>query len=340
MSQKNRGTSGDVSRDYCRKYADIPDLTLARMLHKDEPVLFPTVERARSAVRYARAKKESGCGRKTPDPVPTIAPNTRAAFAYRAPASHAEPLTDVVIHGAQRILRLSDIHYPFHDERALSAAIEYGMKHDPTVVLLDGDVIDCHDLSDYDRDPRHRYTEDELRTIGAELDQFRRAFPKARILWKSGNHEDRLKRYLMRRAPDLYGLPGMDVPGLVAMTCGAGALDRVEWIERKRVIRCGHLAFLHGHEFGGCGGGVNPARWLFLRAGENAICGHFHRTSEHSEPSLSREQRGAWSTGCLCDMSPDYMPHNKWNHGFAWIEVEQAGTFRVKNIRIIDGKIR
>lgn len=331
---------GRVCREYCERHPDLPNLTLARMVVANEPKMFGDVNSARLIIAYLRGRRKSGRGRKITNPVVTTIADNRVQFQYRAPQTHAEPLTEFVIHGAQRILRLSDIHYPFHDERALTAAIEYGMKHDPAIVLLDGDVIDCHDLSDYERDPRHRYTETELGMIAGELAQLRQAFPKARILWKSGNHEDRLKRYLMRRAPDLFGLPNMDVPGLVCMVGGAGAMERVEWIDSKRVIRCGHLALLHGHEFGGGGGGVNPARWLFLRAGENAICGHFHRTSEHSEPSLSRQQRGAWSTGCLCEMSPAYMPHNKWNHGFAWIEVEASGNFRVKNIRIIDGAIR
>jgi hypothetical protein len=154
-----------------------------------------------------------------------------------------------------------------------------------------------------------------------------------------GNHEVRVKHFLMRKAPELFSLPNMDVPGLLCSYGGPQAMHRVEWVHDCRVVRTGHLAHLHGHEFRG-GGGVNPARWLFLRAGENAICGHFHRTSEHSEPSLSREQRGAWTTGCLCTETPDWMRHTKWNHGFAWIDVEADGSFRVKNIRVINGKVR
>jgi hypothetical protein len=34
------------------------------------------------------------------------------------------------------------------------------------------------------------------------------------------------------------------------------------------------------------------------------------------------------------------MRHTKWNLGFAWIDVEQDGEFRVKNIRIVNGKVR
>jgi hypothetical protein len=153
-----------------------------------------------------------------------------------------------------------------------------------------------------------------------------------------GNHEQRVKHFLMRKAPELFSLPNMDIPGLLCSYAGPQAMMNVEWVADCRVVRTGKLAHLHGHEFRG-GGGVNPARWLYLRTGENAVVGHFHRTSEHSEPSLSREPRSAWSTGCLCTLTPDWMRHTKWNHGFAWIDVESNGNFRVKNIRIIDGKI-
>ena len=59
----------------------------------------------------------------------------------------ADEHTDYAIHGAQRILRLSDIHFPFHDERALEAALNYGHQHDPTIILLSGDILDLPNLS-------------------------------------------------------------------------------------------------------------------------------------------------------------------------------------------------
>lgn len=323
---------------YKKKYPHLPDLTLAALLVRQEPALFFTIQSTRLSIQYYTGKRKNGSGNKAKEPIKSVAPVSDVAYRYRAPKTYAEPLTDFVIHGAQRILVLSDIHYPFHDEDALTAAINYGVDNDPTIVLLNGDTIDCHELSDYDRDPRRRYTDIEMKMIGNELRIFKEAFPKARIIWKEGNHEERLDRYMRRRAPELYGLPGMDIPGLVTMNNDADTMRGVEWVSGKRVIRAGHLAFLHGHEFRG-GGGVNPARWLYLRTGENSTCGHFHKTSEHSETNLARKQIGAWSTGCLSELTPAYMPHNKWNHGFGWVDVQKGGNFRFKNIRIIDGKV-
>jgi len=263
---------------------------------------------------------------------------SRVAPHWRIAKSMADEHTDYVIHGAQRVLRLSDIHFPFHDERALEAALNYGHQHDPTIILLAGDILDLPNLSTHPNLNPRDLLEQEFLMLAEFLEDLRTHFPKARIVWMEGNHEVRVKHFLMRKAPELFSLPNMDVPGLLCSYAGPGAMMNVEWIDDCRVVRTGKLAHLHGHEFLG-GGGVNPARWLYLRAGENAICGHFHRTSEHSEPGLNRQARGAWTTGCLCTTTPDWMRHTKWNHGFAWIEIDQSGDFRVKNIRIIDGKI-
>jgi len=39
-------------------------------------------------------------------------------------------------------------------------------------------------------------------------------------------------------------------------------------------------------------------------------------------------------------MNPMYMPINKWNHGFAFVQISEGGDFEVDNLRIINGKIR
>jgi hypothetical protein len=74
----------------------------------------------------------------------------------------------------------------------------------------------------------------------------------------SGNCE-RIEKYLLRKAPELYGLPGMDLPGLISMVNGPESIMGIEWVKDNRVIRTGHLNHVHGHEFRG-GSDVNPAR--------------------------------------------------------------------------------
>ena len=330
----------EIVTKWCEEYPEVPHKTLARMIYAKHSDILTSLNSTLVSVRRVRGKHtpyERKKGLKSFAEYKGV--TSKVPPQWRIPASMADEHTEFVVHGSQRILRMSDIHFPFHDPIALEAALNYGLEHDPTIILLAGDILDLPNLSTHPTLNPRDLLEQEFVMMAEFLHQLRTHFPKARIIWMEGNHEVRVKHYLMRKAPELFSLPNMDVPGLLCSYGGPEAMMGVEWVDDCRVVRTGHLAHLHGHEFRG-GGGVNPARWLFLRAGENAICGHFHRTSEHSEPSLSREARGAWTTGCLCTTTPDWMRHTKWNLGFAWIDVEQDGEFRVKNIRIVNGKVR
>ena len=49
------------------------------------------------------------------------------------------------------------------------------------------------------------------------LSAFRRDLPRARITWIEGNHEFRLRRYLIQNARVRYGVPGLSVPELIGL---------------------------------------------------------------------------------------------------------------------------
>lgn len=326
-------------RDGLKKYgADIPRLRLAKALHKDHPKIFHSVENARDSIRYVagqRGKASRGM-RIRAGGSPMIDATTRTTDAYVVPGlpkSHAEMWEPFIIHGAQRIAILSDIHFPFHDEVALHAAIEHCAKINPTIWILNGDIIDGYEQSRFEKDPRKRTASAELDMLKELFGYLRHHFPLARILYKQGNHDERWGHYMARHAPVLFGMKEFDLPNMAEC-----AKYGVEHINDKRVIRAGKLNILHGHEIYG-GGGVNPARALFLKTSNNAIIGHWHRSSEHYEKLLDESIVGGWSTGCLCDLHPEYARINKWGHGAATVQVSVDGSFLVDNFRIIDGKI-
>ena len=170
---------------------------------------------------------------------------------------------------------------------------------------------------------------EELRSARGFLDHLRSRFPKAKIVYREGNHERRHQRYLASHAPEWLGCEEFRLDVIL------GLFDRrIDWISDKRKIKMGeHLTLLHGDEFGGIGG-VNPARTMFLKAKTCVMSAHNHRTSEHTERALDERVVTCWSVGCLCDMAPLYMPFNNWNLGFALIRLDDD-DFRVENKRII-----
>lgn len=143
----------------------------------------------------------------------------------------------------------------------------------------------------------------------------------------------RLGKYIMGRAPALFDLEFVNLRSLLHFSDYG-----IEEVRDKRVIKIGKLHLIHGHEYNG-GGGVNPARWLYLRARSKAACSHFHRTSEHHARDIGQKYEATWSIGCACQLSPAYAPLNEWNHGFAIVELANDGTFAFRNLRVLDGKV-
>jgi len=237
---------------------------------------------------------------------------------------------------ATRILLLSDIHVPYHNIDAITKAIEYGKQEKVNAIVFNGDTVDCYALSRYERDPRKRSFAEELEATRQLLKVFRKQFDGVPFYFKLGNHEERYEAYLRTKAPELIGTADFTMDQLLRF----GELG-CELIQDKRIIKAGKLSIMHGHEFGrSVFSPVNPARGYYMRAKASVICGHNHQTSEHSESNLDGKVVTTWSTGCLCELHPGYMPVNKWNHGFSIIRVDDNGDFEVDNLRIIKGKVR
>lgn len=235
------------------------------------------------------------------------------------------------IDAAGRWLVLADVHVPNHDRRVLETAIADARRRGVAGVLLNGDVLDSHEISDHDKDPSApRYVE-EIQ-IGRQLFEWLRdRLPKARIIYKEGNHEERCTRYILRRAPALFGLEGLNLPSFLEL----GDLG-VEWIGEKRVVKLGKLNVIHGHEYpGGVVAPASPARGLYLKAKSVALCGHHHRTSEYHDANINGRPEAAWSVGCACNLHPQYRPINAWNHGYAFVELSGDGAFEVENRRVL-----
>jgi hypothetical protein len=131
------------------------------------------------------------------------------------PASVAPDYEPFAIDTAGHWLVLSDLHLPYHDVATVTAAVEAARKRKVAGVLLNGDVLDSHEVSNHDRDPTApRYVE-EVEVGKQFLGWLRSRLPKARLVLKEGNHEERLTRYVTSRAPALFDLEGVTVPELL-----------------------------------------------------------------------------------------------------------------------------
>ena len=326
---------GDLAKEWLADFPDTPSLTLAKALHKAFPSVYMSDEDARDRVRYYRGKAgKSDLSRLTDK---THVKKEDGPFnpfdSLPEGLTYYDEWEPYIIEG-ERILVLADIHSPFYDKRALKAAVDYGKKKEIDTVLFLGDLIDYFSISFWDKDPRKRDIRQEIDMTRGVLDTIRTTFPDAKMVIKTGNHDERIERYLKVKAVELLGMEALTYEEQFQ----TNRFD-IDIVQDKRLVKVADLNCVHGHEFNRTFfSPVNPARGLYLRGKETAICAHFHRTSEHAETSMTDEVTVCWSIGCLCDLRPTYAPFNSWNHGFAII-YRQGSKFFVKNKKIIDGEI-
>jgi hypothetical protein len=201
-------------------------------------------------------------------------------------------------------------------------------------ILLNGDVLDFFGLSRYCKDPKKRNFAEELKSFEEFMDILNNIY-KCKIYLKIGNHEERYNHFLWQKAGEIADVEEFQLEEIIKKRA-----KNVTIIGEKRIIKLGHLNVLHGHEFaGGVFSPVNIARGLFLKAKVSAMQGHNHQTSEHSESNLEGKLTTTFSLGCLSELNPSYMPINKWNHGFAIVDIDAKGNFEVSNKRILKGKV-
>lgn len=321
--------AGQVVCEYLEKFPNTSSLGIARKLRHDNPQLFTSIEHARQRVRYYRGadgnrsrKKIEGLHEyKKPD--------------WKIPTSDSIEYTPFIIPTElQHGLVIGDLHIPYHDKNVIEITLEFAYKHHCDFILLHGDIVDFYQISRFCRDPRKRHLADEIILLREFLLNLSKSI-NAKIFYKFGNHEERWDAYVMQHAPELFGLDAIQLENVLKLNEYG-----ITPITLKRIVKYRHLAFLHGHEYRfSISNPVNPARGLFLRTHDSTLVNHFHQTSEHSEPKLNGELLTCWSVGCLCHLHPEYMPLNKWNHGFAILKGMEDKYWRVENKKIIEGKI-
>lgn len=77
-----------------------------------------------------------------------------------------------------------------------------------------------------------------------------------------------------------------------------------------------------------------------MRGKVSAFQGHNHATSSHTESDMNGKVVTTYSLGCLCELHPEYMPLNKWNWGFAEVDLDDNGQdFEFRNHTIYKGKV-
>jgi hypothetical protein len=301
--------------DYLKQFPNTATLTLSKKIYQDHPANFKDVEHIRTLIRYYRgtkgkkdridAKKHIDYFEKLKSELPKG--ETEKVEPYYLPKDR------------KKVLIISDIHLPYHDDKALFEALKFGLDNEVDTIYINGDLLDFALISKYENNTTKHSIKYEIDCAKVFLKGLREMFPTALIIYKYGNHDLRFDKWIRLKAPELLDIEHIMLSEILGLReLDIIQLDNLQWTYMWEYV------VLHGHELPMKSGGVNPARTTRLKLNRPAIIGHFHRMNRDIATIMGKEQFSVYSNGCLCDLSPAYMPINDWNHSCILIDNGQV----------------
>lgn len=222
---------------------------------------------------------------------------------------------------------LNDLQIPWQDTRVLNLVLSFIETLQPYGVVLNGDVVDCYELSTFDKNPLSDYgLEREIQESKTILMRLAKA-AKVRW-WIGGNHEDRLRRTLWKN-PAFAKIHALQFEQLFHLAdYGFG------WKPYGGVLKLGKLLVTHGSMVNKHSGWT--ARSHFEKYGGPVLIGHTHRLGIYYRTN-AKGVHAAWENGCLCRLNPEYVQYPDWQQGFSVVHVHDSGLFNVQQIPILAG---
>jgi hypothetical protein len=305
-----------------------------------------------TVVTYYQAKFT--CKRRKPlcDLLPPRVDGPRRKRIVRAPVSNSSQLTVIV----------GDHQAPFHDRRLHELFCQWLEVNQPDRGVHLGDLMDFPDISRHPDDPDNVAIANECLQSGYDI--FRDmtdASPATNWELMPGNHDERLRRYVIEKAPRIHGLKRVDSPDSygevvhdISFLMRLDELD-IDYVDPRgpydlaQVELSQNLAVRHGWITSPKGG--QAAYKSLEKTGYSILVGHTHRQAlvQHSVPEINGQMRQllAAEIGCMCRvddvrhedgrMFPSYTPMADWQMGFATASIWPDGKFHIELATYVNG---
>lgn len=323
------GPSQEFLREFLDSHPELPSRTAARIAYRDHPAMWRTQDACLTMVRNLRGAqgKRSRKGQKCS--------STPALPGIGMPTPFREFKHPEFFHVNEngRVLVLADVHIPYHDPKALEAAVKWGKKNKANTVLLLGDALDFHGISKFEESPEKRNLAKELQKYREFFAWMRQEFRKARIIFKEGNHEERYDDFMVKKAYELLGIEQFSLPKVLDLEKRG-----VEHVNERRKIMLGKLMAVHGHELK-LSSGQLPAKNLFTKLTCNAIAGHIHKTSSSTTTTGLGHRITTQTIGTLGSLRREYAVINQWDQSFSEVDVGNGGAWELRVKKVMDGKV-
>jgi hypothetical protein len=262
------------------------------------------------------------------------------------------------------VVIVGDQQAPFHDQRLHELFLQWLINNAPERGVNLGDLMDFPDISRHKPDPENIAYAQECLQSGYEINRdYRGASPETEWEWMPGNHDWRLRDYVLNNAPLIAGLrrvdtpesPGEAVHGVQFLTrtdeLGIKFIDPRGPYDLAQVQLSKNLAVRHGWLVRQRGG--ESAYKSLEKTGYSILVGHTHRQAlvQHTVPEIdgTPSQLLAAEVGCMCRLDteadrdakgrrfPSYTPMADWQRGFATAMVYPDGKFKVDLASYVNG---
>lgn len=291
----------------------------------------------------------------TPVKLPPPSPRRRAKSKWKTAVILPDPQI-----GYRRDLDNLEALDAFHDEAAMSVALDVVAELEPDLIVNLGDKLDLAEIGRWVKEPGfQRTTQATINRGHLFLAEQRARAPKAAIRYLEGNHEARLPRWVMENAGWAFGLrraclpdswPVLSVPDLLRLDAlgveyVSGYPAGITWINDR-------LACVHGSKVRSSG---STAAAVIDDERVSVIFGHVHRIElQHKTRRTRHGGRSslAASPGCLCRID-GAVPSTKggtdplgrpvqavenWQHGVAVVTYQDGDApFSLELVPIHDG---
>lgn len=243
----------------------------------------------------------------------------------------------------KRAVVIPDQHFPIHDQSAVNVVLQALELIKPDIFINLGDVGEWENSSPFRfkkvKTPPLEFQlpliDEEIKQVNEGIDQFDAVLDKIGCVERyicAGNHDEWLTYGFVEKYPYMKDYT-------FRKAC--------KWDERgykylpyNKPLKIGKVNFIHGAY-----ATTYHAKKHLEAYGSNIIYGHTHDIQRHSLTKLDSGTIGAWSMGCLKDMSAEKNKwlrgrlHN-WNHAFGivtWFD-KPRGNFQVETIEIVKGQ--
>ena len=225
---------------------------------------------------------------------------------------------------------ISDIHFPYQDDKAVNIALKINQKMRPAEVIINGDMLDFPQVSRFTMDPDVHQTLE--RDINMSIEFIKKLQRYSSVTVIEGNHEIRLNKYILENAPELKSLVSLEA------ILSNNLDDDIKYIDAigKESMYWYDDSILIGHFNRVSKNSAYTAKLLVEQYKCNIIQAHVHRLGSHYFTGY-KETLVGFEMGCLCSIYPEYMAKPNWQQGFLMYNRIGSNT-EIETIHIADGK--